>query len=156
MQPTDELRYDHEVLRAKLALLEDDLPLLPALRVTVSRLTDSLATCLRAHTEREEQLLDRLGLQDSRRPLPADTLQHLHDAHENQRTHLAILHDLLTQPAPASDARIAAEAASFVEELRQHLTEEERTCFPAVEQEAPGARDLVTLAAEDEQYLGLA
>lgn len=45
------LQYDHEVLREKLALLEELLPSLRAMPYTIARLTDTIVACLRRHIE---------------------------------------------------------------------------------------------------------
>ena len=126
------LQYDHEVLRGKLAILEDFLPALIAVPCTISRLTDSLATCWHAHTEREERLLDALMRQQDTPPL--SLIQQLHDEHENQRTRLAILHALLTDCTGASEEQVMAQAGELIRDLREHMAEEEAALFPLLEE----------------------
>jgi hemerythrin-like domain-containing protein len=156
MKPSDELRYDHDVLRAKLSVLEEHLPSGHEGVFTLSRLTDSLASCLRSHTEREECLLATLAWQHGEPP--GESLQHLHDEHENQRARLAILHELLTQPEPASDEQVATQALYLVRDLREHMAQEEERCFPFIDQERHGVEERVAAAVDDEatQFLGLA
>ena len=153
MRFSDELRYDHEVLRAKLCTLEAYLPSCRVCACTLSRLTDSLATCLRSHTEREERLLATLT--GRQRPPLGEPLQHLHDAHENQRTRLAILHELLTTPEPASEEQIATHASHLVKDLREHMAVEERQFFPIIDR--AGGGEVATAVDETSvELLGLA
>ena len=149
------LCYDHEVLRGKLATLESFLPSLVVAPFTLSRLTESLATCLRGHTEREERLLDTLMRQQDEPPLAL--IQQLHDEHENQRTRLAILHELLTHPEPASEEQILTQASYLVKDLREHMAMEERHIFPIIDIDGEGVGE-VTTAVDDEavETLGLA
>ena len=153
MKASDELRYDHEVLRAKLLSLELSLPASQARACTLSRLTDSLASCLRSHVEREEHLLAARALRYGEPP--AECLQHLHDEHENQRTRLAILHDLLTHPEPAAEDQIVTQASYLVKDLREHMVVEERRVFPVIDGEVVSE---ATTAVDEEtvEMLGLA
>jgi len=59
MEPCDELRYDHEVLRGKLYLLEEHLSCLSIARLTLLSITDSLSAWLLSHAEREERAFAR-------------------------------------------------------------------------------------------------
>ena len=153
MKPGDGLRYDHEVLRAKLSSLEMYLPSCHECRCTLSRLTDSLASCLRSHTEREERLLAALAFQHSEPP--GGSLQHLYDEHENHRTRLAILHELLTHPESAAEEQIVTQASYLVKDLREHMAVEERQFFPVIDGEGLGE---VATAVDEEavEMLGLA
>jgi len=136
MKPTDELRHDHQLLRAELALLEQQLQALRGARSTVSRLSDSLASCLRFHTERQDRLLARLASRGEE--LPSEAVQHLHDEHENQRTRLAVLHEFLArQDSPVED-QIVARASEMIEDLKAHITGEEERLFPVIERQESG------------------
>ncbi len=84
-----------------------------------------------------------------------ELLQHLHDEHENQRTRLAILHELLTQSEPASEEQIVTQASHLVKDLREHLAAEERHFFPLIDGEDVG--EAATAAnGEAVEMLGLA
>jgi iron-sulfur cluster repair protein YtfE (RIC family) len=132
MRPSDELRYDHEVLRGKLDLLEEELPSLPRLRVSVSKLTDSLASCLRSHAEREERLL--AGVTSPRiDPFLNHPLQHVHDDHLNERIRLAVLHGLLAGEPSAPQGQVITQASDLIKELREHMAEEEACVFPLLD-----------------------
>ncbi len=134
MKATDPLRADHDVLRAKLWSLELYLPSSHECAGTLSRLTESLASCLRSHTEREERLLARFTLR--RGEPPGESLQHLHDEHENQRTRLAILHDLLTRGEAVPEDQLATHASSLIQDLREHMAQEEAAVFRALDEQA--------------------
>ena len=133
MKPTDELRQDHQLLRAELALLEQQLQALRGARSTVSRLSDSLASCLRFHTERQERLLARLASRGE--DLPVEAVQHLHDEHENQRTRLAVLHEFLARQESPVEDQIVARASEMIEELRAHMLNEEEQLFPVIDRQ---------------------
>ncbi len=156
MEPTAELLYDHEVLRGKLALLEEHLPALPIAGFIMWRLTDSLAACLRSHTAREEHLL--ASLIPHRVSLPAEFVQRLLDEHENQRTRLAILHALLTEGRPDSEAQIRMQAGELIQELREHMVKEEIQLFPLMDQGRYEREEYVVAAVDNEvaQLMGLA
>ena len=131
MNASDELRYDHDVLRAKLCLLELYLPSYRDCACTVSRLIDSFASCLRSHTEREERLLTVLALACGE---PSQVcLERVHDAHENQRTQLAILHGLLSQPEPGEEGQVVVQFAYLAHNVREHLATEEQDLFPLID-----------------------
>lgn len=153
MHASEELRYDHEVLRGKLMLLEERAPSVRECPCTFSRLTDSLATCLRSHTEREERLLAMSALRQGEPQRVR--LQHLHDEHENHRTRLAILHDLLSQPESASEEQIIAQASDLANDLREHMAREERQVFPLLDGDC-GGEAWTAVGEETVEMLGLA
>lgn len=157
MQPSDELLYDHAVLRGKLALLEDYLPSAHDVPATLALLTDSLACCLRAHDAREEHLLEGLSV---RPRSPADAvIRRLHDEHDNQRIRLAILHELLTRPGGPPGDQAAAQAEYLIRDLRKHMAEVE-AIFPTLNDAArthtDAARAPRAEEADDVVCLGMA
>ena len=156
MELSEVLRHDHDVLRATLAMLEEQLPAFrTAFRsVSVSRLLDSLATHLRLHTEREERLLAALAPRGEG-PFAAP-IHHLQDEHENQRTRLAILHELLTHPEPAVEGQIVAHASHLVQDLREHMAAEERQFFPLIHGEGVGGGTTAGVGDEAVELLGRA
>lgn len=133
MRPSDELRADHDVVRATLDLLDQQLHLLLRSGASTSLLADSLATRLRLHTANEERLLANSALPASRRS--ADALEHLLGEHENQRIRLAILHELLTQPELPAGQQVAAQASDLIKNLREHMASEEALLFSVMDQE---------------------
>ena len=130
MDPAEDLRYEHEVLRGKLAMVEEFLPSFCDAPFLVAQLTDALAACWHAHTEREERLLD--ALMRHRYEPPPVSLQRLHDEHENQRMRLAVLHTLITAGGAASGDQVATQAGYLIKELREHMAREEEEMFPVI------------------------
>ena len=132
MPAADELRDDHAATRAKLTLLESWLPSFRIAPVTISRLTDDVAVCLRAHVEREHRVL--VAWMRGQETLPLAFIQRLEDEHENQRTELAVLHGLLTEGEPAATAEdVMREARTLLSDVRAHLAREE-TLLPTLDQ----------------------
>ena len=156
MNPAAELLYGHDVLRGKLVSLESFLSCLDVAPFTVSRLTESLATCLRAHIEREEHLLDMVMRQQDEPPFTL--IQQLCDEHENHRTRLAILHELLAEGTPRSEEQIMTQAGDLIKDLREHMAKEEEQLFPFMDQERREREECAAAAVDDEaaQLLGLA
>jgi iron-sulfur cluster repair protein YtfE (RIC family) len=106
---------------------------------------------LRAHTEREERLL---ALRAEPCTPMRDVLDHLRADHENQRTHLAILHELITQRGVRAESQILAQAHCLAQDLREHMAEEETRVFPLLEQAEERAAPAA--ASEAEELAGLA
>ena len=131
MKRTDELWYDHEVLRSKLALLEEYLPVRSYGLYTVTRLTDALAESLRSHVEREERMFAHLAPHGETEL--AGPIQHAHDDHDNERIRLAVLHGLLTRPEPVSDEQVTIQASYLIQDVRDHMAREEAELFPVIE-----------------------
>ena len=131
MKPSDELRYDHDVLRGKLYLLEEHLPCLSVARLTLSSITDSLSAWLQSHAEREERLFASQAV-DHERPLATALLQ-LQANHDHALARLAVLHQLLACREPAAAEQAIIEASALTQELQEHMTQEERDYFPLID-----------------------
>lgn len=131
MKPSDELRRDHQLMRAELSILERHLQALRGARSSVSRLSDSLASCLRFHTARQERLLARLASRGNQ--LSADTVQHLHDEHENQRTRLAVLHEFLARQGSPAEDQLVDRATEIIQDLKAHIAHEEEHLLPVID-----------------------
>ena len=119
MSPGAELQYDHDVLRAKLEILEGYLPQLDELQCSALCLTNAIAASLRAHAEREEAFVGGLPLGR----LHPD-VQELRDEHTNQRMRLAVLHALLAERMPQAKEQVVEQAAQFIADLRAHMVKE--------------------------------
>ena len=126
MRPSEVLRSDHAILRSQLTALERQLTNPDATSFALSRLMDALAERLRCHTEYEERLWDA-------HCCAPEFLESLHDDHENQRTRLAVLHTLLADVGPISEAQVLAQAAGFIHDLRRHMALEEAVFFSDLE-----------------------
>ena len=130
------LQYDHEVLRGKLALLEELLPSSHAMPYTIARLTDTIVACLRRHIEEEEDLMAL------RRPAEAPALRAVH---RELLARAEILLELL-DPCKAAlfEPQTAVQAGYLIQDLRVHLAEEEIRTRPLFEEGAGpsgGGRD---------------
>ena len=131
MRPTAELRNDHEVLRAKLELLEGLLPLVGTTQFPVRDLVHSIARRLRCHTEKEEVLLEALNAAQQVGVWPITA--HLGDEHRDQEQSLAMLQQLLMRGPRCPVDAVMAYGGHFVDELREHMAHEEARIFPAAE-----------------------
>lgn len=131
MKPSDELRYEHEVLRAQLALLEEWVPYFCVTPLSLRRLVLSLADHLRVHTEHEERRV--AALRDGAQSLPRDLLDRLQTDHVNQRTRLAVLHDLVSRDSAQAQEPLLTQAGGFIRDMREHLAAEEAQVFPLID-----------------------
>lgn len=123
------LLYDHEVLRGKLALLEELLPSLRTTPYTIARLTESVVACLSRHSEEEG------ALAEARSP---ECAQRLREAHRELQARAEILLELVSPTAESDDERAILHAGYLVHDLRRHLAEEEALASRMLEH-PPGA-----------------
>jgi hemerythrin-like domain-containing protein len=144
------------VLRGKLEVLEDYLPSMQEVPVTLKLLTDCLACCLRCHNAQEEARFDGLHARGGSRE--EEVLQHLHDDHQNLRMRLAVVHDLVSHPDGPPYPETLAQAQRFIRDLRSHLDRVEGL-FPLLDKGAEGVEGgAPPLSEQDEEVecLGLA
>ena len=131
MKPTDALLSEHAVLRSKLSLLEGLLTLPQLTALPLHAVLSAIARYLRCHTEREGVLVTALHHARGGRPL--DLTEHLADDHEDQRETLDILLGLLTTGEDRTGERVSTYAAHFIDELREHMEQEEARIFPLID-----------------------
>jgi hypothetical protein len=81
----------------------------------------------------------------------AALISRLRDEHDNQRTRLAILHSLLTQPGPAPEEHIAVQVRHLLQDLRLHMAAEEIWLFPCLDHEV----DLIVVREEAAPLAGV-
>lgn len=128
MSLAEYLQYDHEVLRGKLALLEELLPSLRAMPYTIARLTECIVCCLRRHIEEEEDLMA------FRRPAEAPALR---TVHRELLARAEILLGLLDpNKAEILEPQTAVQAGYLIQDVRVHLAEEEIRTRPLFEEGA--------------------
>jgi len=125
---TERLRVEHQVFRQILDLIEISLslPREPAaleLRVALRILQPSL--------EDHERLEDRYLFPGFKRKAGGALLQEYSGTHRDIWKTLRYLREALDEDAAPGTIRAAAERLVFV--LREHMLEEERVLFPAVE-----------------------
>ena len=143
MKSSDELRYDHEVLRGKLYLLEEHLPCLSIARPTLTSIVDSLSAWLLAHAQREERVF---AARATERPI-ADMLPKLEASHDRQLSRLAILHELFMRSGPIAYDYILTAATALIQDFREQMIREEQECFPVIDRVPDeGAEQCVDLA----------
>ncbi len=138
MDLTQELLHDHQVLRAKLDLLEQGLPHPHATPGTLLNLIRTIARRLQQHTEREHAAIEILSSARHGQASPL-TGYLLHD-HRDQDQTLTILEELLAKGRACEVDRVAAYAMHLIDSLREHMADEEERFFPFLEQ----AEDLST------------
>ena len=132
MGVTEELRHDHQVLRAELAPLAEWLPPTHAGPVTLLSLIRTIARRLQQHTEQEHAALERLSYaKRGRASPPTDHL--LHD-HRDQDETLTILDELLAKGRAYEADHIITYATHLIDSLREHMADEEERLFPFFEQ----------------------
>ena len=153
MRPSDALWDDHEVLRARLALLEEWVPLVRITPCMLWLLVDLLAKDLRRHTAKEERLTAALASGIDAQSV--SRIQHLQDDHDNQRTQLAILHELLEHCGEGSAEAVFVQATHLINDLREHMAKEEQGLFWLIDQECEEEGERVAASGEDhvEQFL---
>ena len=131
MRATEELRKDHEVLRAELAQLEHWLPYTHAAPLLLVNLIRTISRRLRLHTEREHAVIEDLyTARGGRTGLLPDHL--LHD-HEDQEQTLAILEALLTKGRACKVDRVMTYASHLIDSLREHMADKEAALFPVID-----------------------
>ena len=132
MTPIEQLRKDHEVIRAKLNLLENALTVGQEAVFAVRELVYSLGRRLAEHEEREEvQLYPVLHetLADPQREF-AQSLEIEHEEHESL---LHALHLLTLRGTGMPMEHVAALVQQLSRSLREHIDREERLLFPILE-----------------------
>ena len=125
MDSIERLRQDHDILRAKLRLLEYALRIGPEARYVLRELCYNLGSQLRIHIQREEVLI-----LSSQQALAPEILTHLTAEHHDEPQLLHDLIGLFAQDVPPTWMEISSKLKRFITELRRHLAEEELTLFP--------------------------
>jgi len=132
MKPSEELRQDHQGLRAKLALLEALLPGEEGAVAALREITFTLNRELSSHAQREEILCAELP------PLFPQTarvdLEQLHAAHHDQQRALERLLGLLWRDEPYPVDEVMRCVPQVIAELRAQMALEEAQVFPALEE----------------------
>jgi len=131
MSVIEELLNDHDILRAKLDLLEQGLPHTHAAPFTLLNLIRTIARRLQQHTEREHAALESLSsARHGQASPPADHL--LHD-HRDQDETLTILEELLAKGHACEADHVITYATHLIDSLREHMADEEERFFPFFE-----------------------
>jgi len=128
MGVTEGLKKDHELLRLKLSFIEAAMEVAPEAQFALREMCFSLARLLDGHIRREQQVLAPYGGR-----LGALRTSHLAEDHADQRVTLRDVNAVLLGGIHAPVSTIVPPLASLIKALREHMAEEEREVFPAVE-----------------------
>jgi iron-sulfur cluster repair protein YtfE (RIC family) len=131
MGATEVLRKDHQLLREKLEFLEAAMQVAPEAQFALREMCWSLARVLDEHIKREEQVLAPYGNR-----IAALTQYHLAQDHADQRVVLRDVNALLLGGIKTPVSRVMPPLSHLIDELREHMEEEEREVFPVVDRVA--------------------
>src|SRR3989338_4181473 len=135
MATTAMLRKDHEVLRRKLEFIETALQVAPQSVFVLREMCHSLTKMLDAHIRREEEALAPY----TSRIRAILRYREGHD-HADQQQVLRDINMMLLAGIKMPTSTVVYRLAHLIEELREHMAQEEREVFPAVdrvEEEVP-------------------
>ena len=128
MNALDRIRRDHDILRAKLRVVEGALRMGPEAWYVLRELCFTLARQLRDHIRREEELVER-----GRASLGQDTLAQIALAHHDEPHFLRMINRLLLQGGETSFHQVRAAFTGFIDGLREHMDREEADVLPLLE-----------------------
>jgi len=128
MGVTESLRKDHQILRAELRLLEGAMRVAPEAQFVLREMCWSLARMLEDHIWHEAEAL---------RPYSGQ-IQGLMQArmardHADQEIILRDVNILLLGRIKAPTSQIVLPLGHLIDELREHMDEEERELFPVID-----------------------
>ena len=128
MAVTTMLKKDHEVLRRKLGFLEAALQVAPQSPFVLREMCHSLTRMLDEHIHREDE-----ALMPYANRIRAILRYRADQDHADQRLILLDVNALLLQGIKMPTSKVVNLLSHLIEELREHMAEEEREVFPAVE-----------------------
>ena len=131
MSTREDLSHDHQILRAKLDLLEQWLPHTHATPCTLLNLIRAIARRLQQHTEREHAAIELLSSAGHGQASPP--ISHLLHDHRDQDETLTILEEFLAKGRACEVDQILAYGAHLIDSLREHMADEEASLFPIVD-----------------------
>ena len=128
MGATEMLKHDHQILRAKLKLLESAMQLLPESTFVLREMCWSLARMLEQHIQREVEVL-----RPYRNRIQALTNERMAEEHADQQIVLQDVNALLLGGMRVQANEVLPLLSKLLDELREHMDEEERHVFPLVD-----------------------
>jgi len=137
MPVTTMLKKDHEVLRRKLEFLEAALHVAPQSVFVLREMCHSLTKMLDAHIRREEQ-----ALAPHANRVRAILRYRAGEDHADQQQVLRDINTMLLAGIKMPTSTVVNRLSHLIEELREHMVDEEQHLFPAVdkaEEEVPKA-----------------
>ena len=127
MSLTEMLRRDHQLLRRKLEFLESAMQLAPETQFVLREMCWSLAHMLTEHIRHENEVLRPYSNR-----IKAFTHWWMAQDHADQQIVLRDINALLLGGMKAPISRVVPPLTHLIEELREHMEEEEREVFPMV------------------------
>jgi len=128
MNAVDRLRRDHQILRAKLNVLEAALRVGEEAWFVLREVCFTLSRQLRDHIRREEELVAAC-----RAAMNPKVLAEIVVEHRDEPAHLRALNRLFVSAPTHAVERIRPALEALIHGLRQHMAEEERELFPIFE-----------------------
>jgi len=128
MNAIDRLKRDHQILRAKLDVLEGALQMGPEIWFVLRDVCYTLSRQLQDHIKREEELVR--ACKDA---LREDALTHLTVEHKDEPQLLRTVNRLFIEEQDHSLAAIKPALTRLIHGLRAHMDEEEVELFPVLE-----------------------
>ena len=128
MKAIDRLKRDPVILRAKLDILESAVGMGPRMWFVLREVCFTLATQLRDHLHREEELIAAC-----RKALSAEALARLAIEHRDEPEHLRTINQLFIQERSQALEQIRPALTGFIHGLRHHMDDEETALFPTLE-----------------------
>jgi len=135
MTVTTMLKKDHEVLRRKLEFLETALQVAPQSVFVLRDMCHSLTKMLEAHIRREEQAMAPYSNR-----IRAILQYQAGEDHADQRTVLRDVNTMLLGGIKMPTSIVVDRLSHLIEELREHMAEEEREIFPAIDKAEEAVR----------------
>ena len=128
MTVTAMLKKDHEVLRRKLEFIETALQVAPQSVFVLRDMCHSLTNMLDAHIRREEQALAPYANR-----IRAILQYQAGEDHADQRTVLRDVNTMLLAGIKMPTSTVVDRLSHLIEELREHMADEEQHLFPAID-----------------------
>jgi len=141
MNAVERLKRDHQILRAKLNVLETALTLGPESWYVLREVCFTLSRQLQDHMRREEELIARC-----RQTMSPHVLAEIALEHQDEPAHLRTINRLFITQVDYSLERIKPVLTEAIQGLRRHMAEEEAELFPILEREL---RDQETVTTQE-------
>jgi len=129
MGATGSLRREHQILRARLRLLEAAMQMAPEAQFALREMCWSLARMLDEHIRHEVE-----ALQPYHNRIQALIQARMAQDHADQQVVLRGVNALLLGGINAPVSRAVPPLAELIKELRHHMAQEEQEVFPMVDQ----------------------
>ena len=133
MKAVERLTRDHQLLRAKLDVLESALKMGSETWFVLREVCFTLGRQLRDHIKREEALVTAC-----RKAMNPKVLAEVSVEHHDEPEHLRTINQLFMQESGHDLERIKPSLTQIIAGLRRHMAQEEAALFPILERELTG------------------